>query len=1721
MSKPVLKKSHWSSRVNECSVSKDARGDLNVALRGGAENGEFAYVGPVNEDLVIYKSGTLTEGELLLEVENLSISGLPLYDVQTVIQNCKGPVRLKTVRQGSKLNKDLKHYLSQRFQKSSPDHELQQTIRDNLYRHAVPCTTRAPREGEVPGVDYNFLSVEDFLELEKTGTLLEIGTYEGNYYGTPKPPVQPPSGKVISSGGSGGDAPLPDGLSSSLPGSQHSTPLRSKSYNDMHNAGIVPGEQQQQEDDEDLPDMNSSFTGDSSEFDEIHHSVRPFAPHQSDPSYAGTTPSPPSITESTQQSHPHLSHPPPEDPLGPLPDNWEMAYTENGEVYFIDHNTKTTSWIDPRCLDKPQKPLEECDDDEGVHTEELDNDLELPPGWEKIDDPVYGVYYVDHINRKTQYENPMLEAKRRRQLEQQPPQQPQPQSQQPPEEWIEDSTLAGAPLASYAANHQETYREPQTGPPVPNAMGQKRGKPFFTRNRSELKGTFINTKLKKSRRGFGFTVVGGDEPDEFLQIKSLVLDGPAALDGKMETGDVIVSVNDTCVLGYTHAQVVKIFQSIPIGSMVNLELCRGYPLPFDPDDPNTSLVTSVAILDNKDPIIVNGQEAPNSYDSPSSHGSQNNNNGPANGGAPLNGLPRPHSPSAEVASDTSSQLGYPSDVVTLASSIATQPELITVHMEKGDKGFGFTIADSPGGGGQRVKQIVDYPRCRGLREGDIIVEVNKRNVQSMSHNQVVDLLSKCPKGSEVTMLVQRGVAPAKKSPKLDDFDLAPPYGDYTRMQLSRKDSQNSSQHSVSSHRSAHTDSPVHPSLAPPLSESGAPPPPSQPLPGLPPQDPSADGTIQRKPDPFKIWAQSRSMYESRLPDFQEQDIFLWRKDTGFGFRILGGNEPGEPIYIGHIVKYGAADEDGRLRSGDELICVDGTAVVGKSHQLVVQLMQQAAKQGHVNLTVRRKTSYAVKAEGDVPPSPASSHHSSTQAPSLTEDIGKRTPQGSQNSLNTVSSGSGSTSGIGSGGGGGGTGGSGNAVVPAAAVTTSSQAPNATSAAAPSALQPYDVEIRRGENEGFGFVIVSSVSRPEAGTTFVGNACVAMPHKIGRIIEGSPADRCGKLKVGDRILAVNGCSITNKSHSDIVNLIKEAGNTVTLRIIPGDESSNASLLTNAEKIATITTTHTPQQQAAPEARTNTKPKQESYEFKAPQGPPPQPPTQPVSAQDAEFYSVDLERDNKGFGFSLRGGREYNMDLYVLRLAEDGAAVRNGKMRVGDEILEINGESTKGMKHARAIELIKNGGRHAHLVLKRGDGSVPEYDGSPNNGSAANPASGLQNAAEVSTLHSANAPSESSYPPEPQQASRSKKQEATRRSNGTGKHHHSKHHRHHSPSKKTSAGKHKGKKSTGKKKDEKGGDGHRHHSSGNHHHHHHRSRHRSPNKGHGRSRSTENTLDGRHGGHHHRGRSPDKHRSHHHSSSNTRHRSPHRSPYRSPHRHRSPHRSRQHSPNRRHAHSADPYRRRASPERPSRANEKPSGEAVLTERAASPEFSLPLEDSILRESPALDRLNREATLSSPYREGRLYGEDSLLMRASSLERAYKGDSLLRDIASRQRDVYRDTALPRVRTPDSDSAYKRYSSLLRGRSPDRVDRGGARASRGSSPEPQYRARSLGRDVSPIRRPRRDDSEDEEDDDNFVAEKVREYYSTLKTNTSHSSKPTLPEPKKTYKENPKDLSI
>lgn len=57
-------------------------------------------------------------------------------------------------------------------------------------RYSVSCTTRAPRQGERNGVDYHFLSREDFLRRRDEGFFAEWAEVHDNFYGTPLAPVR-------------------------------------------------------------------------------------------------------------------------------------------------------------------------------------------------------------------------------------------------------------------------------------------------------------------------------------------------------------------------------------------------------------------------------------------------------------------------------------------------------------------------------------------------------------------------------------------------------------------------------------------------------------------------------------------------------------------------------------------------------------------------------------------------------------------------------------------------------------------------------------------------------------------------------------------------------------------------------------------------------------------------------------------------------------------------------------------------------------------------------------------------------------------------------------------------------------------------------------------------------------------------------------------------------------------------------------------------------------------------------------------------------------------------------------------------------------------------------------------------------------------------------------------------------------------------------------------
>ncbi|KAK2535588.1 hypothetical protein Q9966_006809 [Columba livia] len=103
MSKGLKKKNHWTSRVHEIVIVRNPEGQLGFELKGGAENGQFPYLGEVKPGKVAYEGGSkLVPEELLLEVNETPVAGLTIRDVLAVIKHCKDPIRLKCVKQGSK-----------------------------------------------------------------------------------------------------------------------------------------------------------------------------------------------------------------------------------------------------------------------------------------------------------------------------------------------------------------------------------------------------------------------------------------------------------------------------------------------------------------------------------------------------------------------------------------------------------------------------------------------------------------------------------------------------------------------------------------------------------------------------------------------------------------------------------------------------------------------------------------------------------------------------------------------------------------------------------------------------------------------------------------------------------------------------------------------------------------------------------------------------------------------------------------------------------------------------------------------------------------------------------------------------------------------------------------------------------------------------------------------------------------------------------------------------------------------------------------------------------------------------------------------------------------------------------------------------------------------------------------------------------------------------------
>lgn len=91
---------------------------------------------------------------------------------------------------------------------------------------------------------------------------------------------------------------------------------------------------------------------------------------------------------------------------GPLPPGWEMRSNPEGRPYFVDHNTRTTTWVDPRRQQYintigPGSNLQ-------VQVQPLSQLGPLPSGWEMRLTSTGRVYFVDHNTKTTTWDDPRL-----------------------------------------------------------------------------------------------------------------------------------------------------------------------------------------------------------------------------------------------------------------------------------------------------------------------------------------------------------------------------------------------------------------------------------------------------------------------------------------------------------------------------------------------------------------------------------------------------------------------------------------------------------------------------------------------------------------------------------------------------------------------------------------------------------------------------------------------------------------------------------------------------------------------------------------------------------------------------------------------------------------------------------------------------------------------------------------------------------------------------------------------------------------------------------------------------------------------------------------------------------------------------------------------------------------------------------------------------------------
>ncbi|XP_063330843.1 E3 ubiquitin-protein ligase PDZRN3-B isoform X1 [Pelmatolapia mariae] len=221
--------------------------------------------------------------------------------------------------------------------------------------------------------------------------------------------------------------------------------------------------------------------------------------------------------------------------------------------------------------------------------------------------------------------------------------------------------------------------------------------------------------------------------------------------------------------------------------------------------------------------------------------------------------------------------------------------------------------------------------------------------------------------------------------------------------------------------------------------------------------------------------------------------------------------------------------------------------------------------------------------------------------------------------------------------------------------------------------------------------------------------------VSKIVAKGPADKEGGLQIHDRIIEVNGKDLSKATHDQAVEAFRTAKEPIVVQVLrraPYPKVANPAVDTQVTDISTQTDITLQHIMALTNLPPSSPPISELEEYLLPEEHPPghvyfdpdflEGIQQDIEREELEYEEVDLYRDNiqdkLGLTICYRTDDEDEAGIYISEIDPNSIAAKDGRIREGDKIIQINGVEIQNREDAVAL-LTSESNQNISLLVAR--------------------------------------------------------------------------------------------------------------------------------------------------------------------------------------------------------------------------------------------------------------------------------------------------------------------------------------------------------------------------------------------------------------------------------------